>query len=162
VTLVRSLRHPKGLLAPFEGNAQFLSNGHVFVGWGATAYYTEFDERGRVVLDARIGRRGPPGTEADTYRAYRFDWRGEPTDSPAIALSGGNLYVSWNGATEVTSWEVLAGSDPQQLSSSGTVPKSGFETAIPLQGETAYVAVRALAGDGRVLGTSNALKRRLG
>jgi hypothetical protein len=29
-------------------------------------------------------------------------------------------------------------------------------------GEAAYVAVRALAGDGRVLGTSNALKRRLG
>jgi hypothetical protein len=162
VTLLRSYRHPKQLLSPFEGNAQFLPNGHVFVGWGATAYYSEFDERGRIVLDARIGRRGPPGTEADTYRAYRFDWTGAPTDRPVITVSGGSLYVSWNGATEVASWEILAGPDPQQLGSVRTVAKSGFETAIPLQGETEYVAVRALAGDGRVLGTSNALKRQLG
>jgi hypothetical protein len=34
-TLVRSYHHPKKLLSPFEGNAQFLPDGHVFVGWGA-------------------------------------------------------------------------------------------------------------------------------
>src|SRR5207244_7139747 len=34
VFLLRSYRHPKRLLAPFEGNAQFLPNGDVLVGWG--------------------------------------------------------------------------------------------------------------------------------
>lgn len=61
VTLVRSFRHPKGLLVPFEGNAQFLPNGHVFVGWGATSFYSEFSDDGRLLLDGRIGRLGPPG-----------------------------------------------------------------------------------------------------
>ena len=36
-TLVRAYHHPKKLLAPFEGNAQFLPNGNIFVGWGARA-----------------------------------------------------------------------------------------------------------------------------
>jgi hypothetical protein len=77
VTLVRSYYHPRRLLSPYEGNAQFLPNGHVFVGWGSNPDYTEFDERGRVVLDASFGRQGgKPGTEADSYRAYRFDWTG--------------------------------------------------------------------------------------
>src|SRR5207247_92780 len=55
-TLVRSYRHPKRLLAPFEGNAQFLQDGHVLVGWGAIPYFTEFDADGRVVLDVSFGR----------------------------------------------------------------------------------------------------------
>ena len=158
-TLVRSYRHPKGLLSPFEGNAQFLPDGHVFVGWGANPYYTEFDAGGHVVLDASIGRQGAAGTEADTYRAYRFDWAGEVSESPAIAEGSGKIYASWNGATEVARWEVVAGPDPQQLSSVRIVPKSGFETVIPFQSTAPYLAVRALTGDGHVLGTSKTLKR---
>ena len=158
-TLVRSYRHPKRLLTPFEGNAQFLPNGHVFVGWGANPYFTEFDARGHVLLDASIGRHGAAGKEADTYRAYRFDWTGEPTDSPAIVVRRGKIYVSWNGATKVARWDVVAGSDPQKLSSMRNVAKSGFETAIPLQSKAAYVAVRALGRDGQVLGRSKTVKR---
>src|SRR2546421_10648835 len=50
VTLLRSYRHPKRLLTPFEGNAQLLADGHIFVGWGANPYYTEFDRQGRGLL----------------------------------------------------------------------------------------------------------------
>jgi Arylsulfotransferase (ASST) len=160
VTLVRSYHHPRRLLSPYEGNAQFLPNGHVFVGWGSNPDYTEFDERGRVVLDASFGRQGGmPGTEADSYRAYRFDWTGHPTDSPRVTVRSGRLYVSWNGATEVDRWEVLAGSSAQQLAIARTVAKRGFETAIPLPSGGAYVAVRALAHSGQVLATSTTLKR---
>jgi hypothetical protein len=159
-TLVRSYRHPRRLLSPYEGNAQFLPNGHVFVGWGSNPDYTEFDERGRVVLDGSFGRQGgAPGTEADSYRAYRFDWAGRPTDSPRVVVRGGRAYVSWNGATEVDRWEVLAGATAQQLGRVRTVARKGFETAIQMPAGGAYVAVRALARNGQVLGTSAALRR---
>src|SRR5439155_740698 len=54
-TLVRSYSHPKKLLVPFEGNAQFLPDGHVFVGWGAVPYFTEFDAQGHAVFDVSFG-----------------------------------------------------------------------------------------------------------
>jgi hypothetical protein len=159
VTLVRSLRHPKGLLVPFEGNAEVLPNGHVFVGWGATSYFSEFDAAGRVILDGRIGRLGAPGTEADTYRAYRFEWVGAPTDVPAIAINGRSAYVSWNGATGVALWRLLAGPSPDQLTVVASAVKRAFETGIPLPADAAYVAVEAVGADGAVLATSKALRR---
>ena len=51
-TLVRSYHHPKKLLSPFEGNAQFLPDGHVFVGWGGWPYVSELSKDGRVLFDA--------------------------------------------------------------------------------------------------------------
>ena len=159
-TLVRSYHHPRRLLSPYEGNAQFLPNGHVFVGWGSNPSYTEFDERGRVVLDASFGRQGrAPGTEADSYRAYRFDWTGRPTDGPRVVVKGARAYASWNGATEVDRWEALAGPSAQQLTRLRAVPRRGFETAIPLPAGSGYVAVRALARNGQVLGATAPLKR---
>jgi hypothetical protein len=158
-TLVRSYHHPRRLLSPYEGNAQFLPNGHLFVGWGSNPDFTEFDERGRVVLDASFGRPGgAPGSEADSYRAYHFDWTGHPSDRPRAVVKGARVYVSWNGATEIDRWAVLAGPDPQQLTAVKTVAKKGFETAIALP-SAAYVAVRALAADGDALGTSAVLRR---
>ncbi len=159
-TLVRSYHHPRRLLSPFEGNAQFLPNGHVFVGWGSNPDYTEFDERGHVVLDASFGRPGgAPGTEADSYRAYHFDWTGRPTDKPRAVVRGARLYASWNGATEVDRWDLLAGPSPDQLAHVRTVARTGFETAVPLAAARGYVAVRALAAGGQPLALSAVLKR---
>ncbi len=162
-TLVRSYQHPKKLLAPFEGNAQFLDNGNVFVSWGAIPYYTEFDGSGRVVLDARFGKGRAkitePGQDADTYRAYRFPWVGHPAGRPAIAVDGDTAYVSWNGATDVAAWAVLAGPDIGHLQLVARAPKTGFETAIPLHGNAEFVTARALDANGAVLGTSRLVKR---
>jgi Arylsulfotransferase (ASST) len=159
VTLVRSYHHPRRLLSPYEGNAQFLPNGHVFVGWGSNPDFTEFDQNGRVVLDASFGRQGGrPGSEADSYRAYRFDWTGRPTDDPRVAMRPGKLYVSWNGATGIERWDVFAGADPQHLRRVATHTKTGFETAIPFRAPAGYVEVQAVARDGDVLGTSAVLK----
>jgi len=161
VTLVRSYRHPKKLLAPFEGNAQFLPDGHVFVGWGGWPYATEFDKSGRVVWDAYFGHGKPPGQDADSYRAYRFVWHGRPTDRPALAVKQRpavtTLYASWNGATEVARWAVYAGDTADKLSRIGTWPKSAFETAITVQNDAKFFAVDALNKAGRALRRSAAV-----
>ena len=158
-TLVRSYRHPRRLLSPFEGNAQFLADGHVFVGWGGWPYVSELSHGGRVLFDAYFGHGKSPGEDADTYRAYRFVWHGRPLDVPALAIDGGKAYVSWNGATEVASWQLLVGEANDDLGAVATVKKSGFETAIPLPDHGTYVAVQALDADANVLKVSRTIKR---
>jgi len=159
VTLVRSLAHPKHLLTPFEGNAQFLPDGHIVVGWGANPSFTEFDARGRVVLDAYFGHGKPPGKDADSYRVYRFAWRGHPPGPPALVIRKGVAYVSWNGATDVTRWRLLVGEANDDLMAIRTVPKTGFEANIPIDAKGAYVAVQALDRHGAIVGTSTTVRR---
>ena len=158
VSLVRSYHHPKRLLAPFEGNAQFLSNGNIFVGWGAQPYVSELGANGSLRFDAYFGHGKPPGQDTDTYRAYRFVWHGTPKDRPALAVGGQTAYASWNGATEIKRWQVLAGPDAQLLRPVKEAAKSGFETPIRLAKSAAFYAVRALGANGKVLGTSPAVK----
>jgi hypothetical protein len=159
-TLVRSYRHPKRLLAPFEGNAQFLPNGHIVVGWGAWPYVSELDARGRLLFDAYFGHGKKPGQDADSYRAYRFAWEGHPKEPPALAVDGNTAYASWNGATEVARWQVIVGEANDDLLVVADVPKRGFETAIPFRRPkgSRFVAVQAVDRSGEVLGTSQTLE----
>jgi hypothetical protein len=152
-TVAREVVHPRGLLATSQGNAQFLPDGRVVVGWGAEPYVSEFDGRGKLAFDARLPE------EVDTYRAYRFAWSGRPATRPAIAvrrkdLDENDVYASWNGATNVAAWVVLAGGDGGALHAIAHVPKSGFETRIRVQRGFARYAVRALDGSGQTLDTS--------
>jgi Arylsulfotransferase (ASST) len=150
-TLVSEDLHSPALAASFEGNVQALSDGDSFVGWGQQPYFTEFDSEGQMVFDARF-----VGANS-SYRAYRFPWTGTPADAPAVAASTSgsttNVYVSWNGATQVSSWRVLAGSAANALQAVVTTTKEGFETQIPINAEP-YVAVQALDAAGRALATS--------
>jgi hypothetical protein len=100
-----------------------------------------------VLLDARFGYR------ADSYRAYRFPWTGHPGGRPAIAVAGGNAYVSWNGATEVARWQLVADGRP-----AASVARTGFETAIRIPPHATRIAVRALARDGTALATTRTLR----
>jgi hypothetical protein len=123
---------------------QLLPDGHWFVGWGARPYFTEYDASGeRVLFDARFGYK------ADSYRAYRFPWHGQPGGRPALAVDGRTAYVSWNGATDVFAWQLLADGR-----AAGTFRRTGFETALAVPGGVRTIAVRALAREGRVLATS--------
>jgi hypothetical protein len=160
VTLVRSYHHPKRLLAPFEGNAQLLPNGDIFVGWGAQPYVSEFSRSGALLFDLYFGQGKPPGKDADTYRAYRFPWHGQPRDRPVVVVAGDTAYSSWNGATEVRRWQVLAGPAAGRLQPVQTVAKNGFETPIRLDRSAAFYAVKALGRNGKVLGTSAAVAPR--
>ena len=67
-TLVKSVRQPEGLLATEQGNAQTTRNGDLFVGWGDTAYISEFSPAGQLLFNAQL-----PGVDI-TYRAYRLPW----------------------------------------------------------------------------------------
>ena len=60
---------------------------------------------------------------------------------PLAALT---VAASWNGATEVASWQVLAGASPTSLAPVASAPKSGFQTPIAIGSAPAYLAVQAL------------------
>jgi len=157
-TLVSEFEHPgTALKAGSQGNVQSLPSGDLFLGWGAEPWFSEFSPSGQLLYDAHM----PPGDQS--YRAYRFAWTGTPGGAPAIAASAAKngpvtVYASWNGATQIASWRVLAGPSPSQLAAVASAGRSGFETAIATPGPEAYVQVQALDATGAVLGTSPAIK----
>jgi hypothetical protein len=157
VKLVREYTSPKKRLSTSQGNMQLLPNSNVLIGWGSGPFISEFSHEGELLFEARF----PP--DGESYRAYRFQWSGHPTDEPAVAVEKGpddklKLYASWNGATEVATWEVLAGPRQSRLESVGSVPRDGFETAMLVQTSHSYVAVRAKDRLGQPLGTSAPVK----
>jgi hypothetical protein len=154
VTLLHTFVHTPPLVSVDQGNMQKLSNGNYLVGWGHQPYVTEFGSHGKTLLDLRFGRTG-----VDSYRAYRFPWVGRPRSRPAVAVEGDTLYASWNGATEVRAWQLLGGTQKTKLRVLSAVPKAGFETAIPLPDEAAWVAVRALDRLGHSLARSATVGR---
>jgi hypothetical protein len=154
--LVRQYTHPRPVVAGSQGTMQVLPNGNAFLGWGARPYISEFSRDGRLLFEASF-----PSSD-ESYRAYRFPWIGRPSTPPSVATrtraGATTVYASWNGATEVGAWRVLAGASPDALQPVATAARAGFETAIPLGSPAAYVAVQALDSAGRVLGTSTAIK----
>jgi hypothetical protein len=156
-TLVREYTHPEEPLATSQGNMQVLPNGNLFIGWGTEPFLSEYSKDGKLIFDIEL-----PG-ETQSYRAFRLPWSGSPDEDPAAAAEKGpedkvTVYASWNGATEVATWQVLAGASPDELEPLGSGPWKGFETALAVRTDEPYVAVRAEDGSGRVLGTSKAIK----
>src|SRR5215216_5314056 len=156
-TLLREYTHPDKQYADAAGNMQLLPNDNVFIGWGRALVFSEFSKDGQLLFDAKL----PPPNRS--YRYFCFPWSGHPTDRPAAVAERTSeeevrVYASWNGATEVSSWEVLAGPRPDQLEPLGSVPRNGFETALSVQTPHPYVAVRAKDRSGRVLGTTEPMK----
>jgi Arylsulfotransferase (ASST) len=149
-TIVKSFVHPTKISSPFEGNLELLPDGGAIVGWGGVRKVTEFTPSGKVRFELKL----PYG---DSYRGYRLPWAGNPGGQPAIALDGNRVYASWNGKSDIASWEVLAGSDADHLSKVATQEWGGIETSIQLQTAPGAVAVRALDSTGRELGTSKTL-----
>ncbi|HYM45973.1 MAG TPA: arylsulfotransferase family protein [Solirubrobacteraceae bacterium] len=146
------------LSAGSQGNVQALENGDLFVGWGSEPYFSEYAPSGQLLYDAHMHG------SYESYRTYRFPWTGAPGARPAIAASSAGagravtVYASWNGATQVASWRVLAGPSPTALAPVASAAKSGFETAIATPGPEPSVAVQALGGAGAVLGTSSTIR----
>jgi hypothetical protein len=152
VSLVKQYANPSTtLLAASQGNLASLSGGNWLMGYGGLPNFTEYDAAGHVLFDATLGR------NVQDYRTYQSQWHGQPTDSPSVVVSrsgaGLDVSASWNGATEVTSWQVLAGA-PGALVPVATAPRKGFETVVHLASAAPQVQVRALDAAGAVLGTS--------
>jgi len=135
----------------YMGDTQPLANGNTFVGWGSEPYLSEYSRSGEQLLQGRF-----PGPDL-SYRSTLEPWVGLPLGPPTGAAretgSATTVYVSWNGATQVVAWRVLAGSGAR-LPAVTSAPKSGFETQIPLAGHYRSYEVQALGAGGRVIGTT--------
>jgi hypothetical protein len=153
-TLVSSFVHSTPLLAASQGDFQPLAGGDWFVGWGQEPFFSEYSPAGQLLFDAHL----PPLYQS--YTALKFPWSGAPTQPPALAVRARShrglvAYVSWNGATAVAQWRVLAGASPHELDPVAGAPRSGFETAITVSSAPRYIAVQALGAGGQVLGASS-------
>jgi hypothetical protein len=151
--LRRSNRNPVMEVSRSQGNFQSLPHGHYFAGWGSLPNFTEFSRKGKVLLNATLPN------QVNSYRAYRFRWSGHPAGKPALAVrrrskGGYRLNVSWNGATGIRSWRVLAGTSRSRLRPIRYERRTGFETKIDLRTSRRYFAVQAISPHRRTLGTS--------
>jgi len=155
----------------YMGATQPLANGNTLVGWGSEPYFSEYGPTGKRLLEARF-----PGNDL-SYRTMREPWVGLPLTDPAGAVrqAGGatTVYASWNGATELASWRVLAssgtvsgagsatgaGSAGSRMTAVGSAPRSGFETAIRVPAGYQSFELQALDAGGRVIGASRPFGR---
>ena len=146
------------LLAASQGNMQTLADGNTVVGYGGVPAISEYATDGSLLFDANLP------FDMSFYRAFRFPWRGRPLSPPVVLASLNNtseetiVHASWNGATEVASWRVLAGRQAGPLTALATIPASGFESSTTLPAKYARVAVQALDATGAVLGTSTTVR----
>ena len=151
-SLVHQYTNSPQLSAAFEGSVQQLSGGETFLGWGQQPYFSEVNSRGQEDFEAHFV------AATSSYRAYRFAWSGQPPTLPALIVAdvGGKptLWASWNGATDVASWQVLAGPTPSTLKPIATYPKYRFESTITPDVHSGFVAVEALSPARQVLATS--------
>ncbi|HEX5193123.1 MAG TPA: arylsulfotransferase family protein [Solirubrobacteraceae bacterium] len=155
VRFVREIHHRPRVYSSSLGSVQKMRNGGYFVGWGVSTWFTEYDRRGRVLVDARLE---PVGL--NSYRAFQQRWQGRPYWPPRIAVqrSGAHatVYVSWNGATVHRAWQLLGGERRDRLAPLGVHEVHGFETAITVDRAPPWLAVRALDERGAELATSQA------
>jgi len=148
-----------GLLSASQGNLQYLPNGNVFLGWGSNAFVSESRADGTPVFSAYFATTG-----ALHYRAYKFNFTSNPSDAPALYSYAHNnsapttFYASWNGATEVGSWNYYGGSSTKSMKKLGNTAKKGFETIATQQGYYAFAMTEAVASNGTALSNSSVIK----
>jgi hypothetical protein len=155
-TLVSAIDHPAPpILSASQGNMQTLADGNTVVDYGGIPQISEYSPTGALLFDAHLAY------DLTSYRGYRYAWRAIPASPPVVDAHLDHtsletvLHMSWNGATGLASWRVLAGSGSDTLTPQTAVPSSGFETSTILPKNYAYIEVQALNATGQVLGTSH-------
>jgi hypothetical protein len=156
--LTAAYTHPTPLLAVSQGNVQTLADGNTVVDYGSVPQISEYAARGALLFDATLP------LDMDSYRGFRFPWSGRPLSAPAVLANLNNtgeqtaVHMSWNGASDVASWRVLAGEHAGSLRPQQTVAASEFESSAMLPEKSSYVAVQALGAGANVLATSKTVK----
>ncbi|KAJ9632968.1 hypothetical protein H2204_007536 [Knufia peltigerae] len=180
-TLINNFTDPQDPIGSWsQGSYQELPSGNGLLGYGATARVAEYappssakTSQGEVVWSAAFGY----GDLVSSYRVSKQEWHATPAaDDPSLVVlaaeandtlthcAGSSVwrgYVSWNGATDVTSWEiyVVGTSNTSIMRSIGQVEKMGFETEFVVPVGSAYVQVGAVESYGaRVVRNSTAVK----
>jgi hypothetical protein len=159
-TLLAQYLHQPSISPQFLGSMDSQSNGNAVVGWGVQPYFSEYTNTGKLLLDVVW-----PSPD-QSYRAMKNRWTGKPFFPPTggVRTSAGKatVYASWDGATQVSFWRVLAGSSSKSLKSVATARKSGFETVIHLAHSYKAYKVQALDSKHHVLRTSNVFPKPKG
>ena len=105
-----------------------------------------------------------------SYRSYKFPFVGLPALPPDVHSQTEGIvssdtstvvYVSWNGATEVATWNLYKTNvrgETDNVEPVASLPRSGFETSLKMDGYATYVVLEALDKAGKVLGKSNVAK----
>lgn len=179
--LLREYLHPSQLQAQSQGSVQALavsSDGvpeSVFVGWGRCPSFTQHDAAtGETLLDVQFSPwHSEEITNAlDNYRAFRQDWTATPWWNPALALMESatedalDVFVSWNGATEVREWVVrgvvVRGTNVSMVNGEGEVlgrsDRTGFETKLTIDMSGLwYMWAEAMDSEGNVIGRTERL-----
>ncbi len=142
-----------GVAVGSQGNTQLLPNGNALLGFGQQPYFAEFSKTGTLLFEAQL-----PSPD-ESYRAFDLRWTGKPLSRPSGTAQKKHgkttMYASWNGATSVARWRVLAGHDAHHLAVVATKSRNGFETAIRLK--SSYGAYKVVA-----LGSKNHVLKRSG
>ncbi len=152
--LIHQYRRPgNDTLADSEGSMQTLAGADKLVGFGSERYFSAFSPGGRLLFDASLP------VDDGSYRVFGAPWTATPATRPSavakrISPTRVSVYASWNGATGVAHWQVLAGHAGASLRPVAAAPDGGFETRIAVTARATTFAVRALSSSGRVLATS--------
>lgn len=152
---------PNSVLTDNSGSMQILESGNVILGFGPNANWAEYASNGSLLCNVHIG----PETffnsgEIRSYRISKSPWVGHPQTMPEIVVHDDRVYVSWNGATEVSTWTLNGiGMDGAggAFAFLGNFFKTSFETEIPIPSDRKgnYLFVQALDRADQVLGTTS-------
>lgn len=153
----------QNLLSASQGNTQVLMNGNVFQGYGSWPFMSEHTPDGNAVWLANFA---PLQGITMSYRATSSEWHAIPSKTnPTLwtysrsADSAMILRVSWNGCTEVGSWNFYGGNDPREVFSKiGNTPKGGFETPFTSDTHFAYTIAEAVDLGGKALRNSSIIQ----
>lgn len=166
--VIRSYDHPQGPLSTSQGSLQVIpsaddkTDSKVLVGYGYNALFSEYSADGALLCDNHFATNYSWGTgQVQSYRSFKFPWTGRPIDPPAAVLStDGQVYVSWNGATEVGGY-VLQHTRKFPAPENAWkdvlhIEKSGFESIIDIEDAELlrYIRVKAVDKNGVMLGVS--------
>ncbi|KAJ3854004.1 ASST-domain-containing protein [Lentinula lateritia] len=142
-----------------QGNVGILDSGNTLIGWGQIPYFSEYDADGQFLYVVQFGV-----GDVQSYRAYHYNWTATPSTRPSVFVetdgSNTTVYTSWNGATEVDTWQ-LSGStadSPQLAVPISNTSRSGFETAISVTDTSTnftYFQVAALNSNRKIIVYSN-------
>jgi hypothetical protein len=161
VSLIQEYINPEKILSSSQGSLQVLPNDNVFIGYGYNGVWTEFTPDGNAICDVHFESASRFNTgDVQSYRMMKYkNWVGKPSTNPDLAIEGDVAYISWNGATNVVTWNLerasaAEGNDITYTEIKGVV-KSGFETAIVLDGITGLLRITGVDHDGKLLGSTS-------
>lgn len=159
------INHPggPGEYSPRRGNYQVLPNGNIFMGWSEQGVQSEHTADGTILFESVFAVEW-----LGTYRQYKFPYVGDPQDPPdvhaeAIGFANGTattlVWVSWNGATEVASWDMYRTTkNGEKMELLASAERLGFETALAHGSFASHIVVKARDRNGLVLDQTNVFK----